>query len=44
MALFLEHIPYMYMHLSTMLECKKMQVVSIRMQYVLLTVDNSDKQ
>jgi hypothetical protein len=30
-ACFLEHIPYMYIHPSTMLECKKCEFVSVRM-------------
>ena len=38
---FLQHIPYMYVHISTIQNAK---LVSVRMQHVLLTVVNSDEQ
>ena len=44
-ALFLEHIPYMYMHLSTMLECKKCEwfLSECNMSCSLLTTVRSNK-
>ena len=45
MACFLEHIPYMYVHLPTHhVGMQKLPVVSVRMQHILLTVVNSDEQ
>jgi hypothetical protein len=45
-VLLLEHIPYMYMHLSTMLECKKCNwfLSESNMSCSLFNVDNSEEQ